>query len=145
MAQPETSAGFLRPWAGPFIAVPWILGLIFLTYSAISNHAVATRQQTATGIITAHEPQNHDRYGFEFALDGHKYTGWGRPEKEKVAIGDGVTIYYDPRNPSKNALKSFDSLSLEDFGPIPALLLGIGALAWVVKTAKRLKSSQPPG
>jgi hypothetical protein len=155
MGQRESSAGVFGQridpscenprWLNLLIAVPWFIGLVFLTYSAISNHLVAKRQQNATGMITAHEPQNHDRYGFEFALNGHKYTGWGRPEKEKLEMGEVVTIYYDPRNPSKNALKSFEALSLEDFGPIPTLLLGIGALAWIVRTARRFRSSQTPG
>ena len=143
----ESSAGRLgqriKPsWENPswwnlLICVPWFIGLVFLIYSTISNHIVAKRQQTVTGIITAHEPQNHDRYGFEFALNGQKYSGWGGAEKEKLEMGEAVTIWYDPRNPSKNALKSFETLSLEDFGPIPTLLLGIGGLAWIVRTAKK--------
>ena len=87
MGQRESSGGFLGhridpAWENPawwnlLIAVPWFIGLVFLTYSAISNHIVAKRQQTVTGIITAHEPQNHDRYGFEFALNGQKYSQIG--------------------------------------------------------------------
>lgn len=154
MGQPDTSAGFggrrIDPswdnptWWNPLVVVPWLLGLAFLTYSAISHHIVADRQRTTQGIVTAHETANHDQYRFAFSVDGQKYDGLGRAGKEKLEIGERVVIYYDPRNPSKNALKSFETLSLEDFGPIPALLLGIGVVAWMINNARRRRSSLSP-
>lgn len=143
----DSSAGFFGrridpTWKNPtrwnlLVVVPWLLGLVSLTYSAVSHHIVAERQQTAQGIVTAHETANHDQYRFAFTVGGQKYDGLGRTDREKLEIGEKVVVYYDPRNPSKNALKSFETLSLEDFGPIPTLLLGIGTVAWIIKSARR--------
>jgi Protein of unknown function (DUF3592) len=152
MERPNGSAGYFRridsTWESPtwwnlFVVVPWLLMLAFLTYSAISHHIVAKRQQTSQAIITAHEKSNHDQYRFAFSVDGQKYDGLGRTDKEELEIGEKVVVYYDPHNPSKNALKSFETLSLEDFGPIPTLLLGIGAITWMIKAARRRKSQTP--
>jgi hypothetical protein len=41
---------------------------------------VATRQQTASGTITAHEPGNHSRYGYTFIVEGRSYYGWQIPQ-----------------------------------------------------------------
>lgn len=47
-----------------------------------NESVVAAREQTANGVIVSHEPQNHNRYGYKFQVDGGDYTGWETPFKE---------------------------------------------------------------
>jgi hypothetical protein len=61
----------------------------------------------------------------------------------KLEIGQQVVVYYDPLNPSKNALTEFRELGMENLGPLPLVLFGLGAAAWYIKTRRRkLKVAQ---
>jgi len=55
----------------------------------------------------------------------------------RLEIGQQVVVYYDPLNPSKNALTEFRELGMENLGPLPLVLFGIGAVAWYIKTSRR--------
>jgi len=93
---------------------------------------VAKRERTVLGTITAHQPANHNRYGYTFSLNGQSYSGWETPRKEEPLIGQLVTVYYDPADPTQNALTDFAELKIESLGPLPVLLLGIGGLVFFV-------------
>lgn len=132
----------LRSWANPswwnfLVVLPWAIGLVWLISSGISEQGIAKRQRTTQGLITAHEPANHNRYGYSFSVNGKSYSGWESPRSETLEIGQKVTVYYDPRDPSANALTDFGDLSLETFGPIPTLLFGIGAVAFFILYSRR--------
>jgi hypothetical protein len=122
------------------MTVPWIIGILFLVYWWKADREVAVREQTAQGIIVSHEPANHNRYGYTFSVNGKTFNGWETPRKNEPQIGDRVIVYYDPLDPNKNALTDFDDLSLEILGPVPMLLLGIGAVAsyiWIRRRRNR--------
>jgi len=121
------------------VTLPWCVGFVLFVYSGISDRMIAMRQRTAQGLITAHEPANHNRYGFVFSVDGKSYTGWESPRKDRLEIGKQVVVYYDPSNPAKNALTDFSELGMEEFGPIPTLLFGIGAVALYIFWTRRRK------
>ena len=121
-----------------------VLGVVVLTYMGVSNFIVARRQQTATGVVTAHEPANHDRYGFMFTLAGRKYFGWGSTDSKKLEIGQTVCVYYDPQDPSNNSLKAFGILGLEYSGPLPPLLLAIVAAIGVIKSLRNRRVKPSP-
>ena len=89
---------------------------------------IAGRQQTTSGIVTTHEPANHNRYGYKFEVDGKVYTGWQSPKDDELAIGKQVIVFYDPQSPSRNSLIDFHDLSTSSLGPVPMLLFGIGSL-----------------
>ena len=131
-----------RRWANPswwnlLVVLPWALGAVLFVYEWKVDREVATRQQTTQGVITTHEPANHNRYGYVFSVDGKAFNGWESPKKEELEIGKQVVVYYDPRNPSKNALTDFRELGIESIGPVPMLLFGIGAVALLIKAQRR--------
>jgi hypothetical protein len=70
-----------------------------ITYSAVSHHIVSEGQQTAPGILIAHETASHDQYRFAFTVGGQKYDELGTTDKEKLEIGKKVLVYYNPRSP----------------------------------------------
>jgi Protein of unknown function (DUF3592) len=131
-----------RRWANPswwnlLVVLPWALGAVLFAYEWRVDREIARRQQTTRGVITTHEPANHNRYGYVFSVDGKTLNGWESPKKEEPEIGKQVVVYYDPKNPSKNALTDFRELGIESIGPVPMLLFGIGAVAWFIKAQRR--------
>jgi hypothetical protein len=126
-------------WWNFLVTLPWCIGFVLLVYSGISDRIIATRQRTALGLITAHEPANHNRYGYVFGVEGKSYTGWESPRKDELKIGKQVVVYYDPHDPAKNALTEFGELGIEKFGPIPTLMFGIGAVALYIFWTRRKK------
>ena len=129
------------------MVLPWSIGLIFSVYSGLTDRAIATRQRTTGGAVTAHEPANHNRYGYFFSVNGKSYVGWESPRKNEFEIGQHVLVFYDPNDPTKNALTDFGDLSLEKFGPIPLLTIGIGTVALVIfwQRRKNLAVAKPAG
>jgi hypothetical protein len=106
-----------------FLPTPWILGALFFMVSAHKYKEVSSREQTTTGTIILHEPENHNRYGYRFQVDGRAYTGWETPLKVEPKIGQSVTVHYDPLNPAQNALTDFSARSDRASGPAVAILL----------------------
>lgn len=106
------------------ICVPWILGVVLSLNSSRTHDKIAARQQTTAGRITAHEPSNHDRYGYAFSVGGKDYSGWEIPQRSALQIGQTVTVYYDSTDPSTSALTAFGKQSADDTGPVPLLMLG---------------------
>jgi uncharacterized protein DUF3592 len=118
-------------WAYAIMA-PWALGAVFGVYSSGHFYQVAGRQRTAEGEIVAHEPANHNRYGYTFSVGGIRYRGWESPRGQGWTLGQRVQVYYDPADPDTSALTDFGLLSWEAFGPVPMTSLGVvGALAVV--------------
>lgn len=98
-----------------------IFGVLFLV-QAHTARQVASREQTANGVIDAHESRNHDRYGYKFRVGQREYRGWEIPQKAEPSMGQSVTVYYDPLDPAKNALIDFAAAGDRLFG------FGIGLL-----------------
>lgn len=78
-----------------------------------------------------------NRYGYSFSVDGKSYSGWESPRTEELRIGQQVTVFYDPLEPTKNAITDFADLETESLGPVPTLLFGIGALAFFIRHRRR--------
>ena len=116
-------------WWMMLIAFPWMIGVLFLAGSCIRDRTIASRERTVRGTITVHQPSNHDRYGYSFAVRGRNYSGWEIPREKSYEIGQEVTVFYDREDPDTNALTEFAELGEETAGPVPLLLVGIGALA----------------
>src|SRR5689334_21273141 len=96
-------------WRG-FIVLPWVIGACFMVFESLHARDVASRQQKTIGEITAHDPANHSRYGYAFAVQGRLYSGWQVPEgRGDWKIGQQVVVYYDAADPSTNALRDFGS------------------------------------
>ena len=114
------------------IALPWVIFIAYFANQWRLDRATAGRQQTTYGTITAHEPANHDRYGFTFSVGGRTYRGWEIPKKKEYNIGEQVVVYYDPIDPSRSALTDFNETSLSLSGFIVCLVLATGALVFIV-------------
>lgn len=115
-------------WFDLFIVSPWVIGVIFLVYGAAGDRTIAKRQRAAYAMITAHEPNNHDRYGYKFFANGQPYDGWDSPARP-LELGQQVLVYYDPIDPAKNALTEFGRRADQERGPVPTILLGIIGVA----------------
>jgi hypothetical protein len=127
-----------RPsWWNLLVVLPWAVALIFLIQESKTDRQIAGRQQMTSGIVTAHEPSNHDRYGYRFEVHGKPYGGWQIPGNSELALGQQVTIFYDPHNPNRNSLTDFHDLSTSSLGPVPMLLFGISAVAAFVIYRRR--------
>jgi len=119
------------------VVLPWIIGTVLFVYEWNVDRGIATREQTTQGVITAHEPANYNRFGYVFSVNGKTFTGWESPGKDGLDIGKQVLVYYDPLNPSKNALTEFGDLGMNSLGPVPRMLFGIGAVASYIKARRR--------
>ena len=134
------------PWTNPswsslLIAMPWLIGSIALFWGSIMNHHLALREMTTAGVITGHEPANHNRYVYTFSIDGKSYTGRQIPDKHELAIGQQVRVYYNPLDPAKNSLIDFDEVALGNLGPASfAFWLSVAAIVFIV--VQRRKSQR---
>ena len=131
-----------RKWENPswwslLVVLPWTAGAILFIYQWDVERGIATREQTTQGVITAHEPANHDRFGYVFTVDGKIFTGWETPGKNALEIGLSVLVYYDPLDPNKNALTKFEDKARSSLGPVPTMLFGIGFVIWYITSQRR--------
>ena len=124
-------------WWNLLVALPWALGLGLAVHDWATDREVAERERTVLGKITAHEPANHDRYGYIFSLNGRSYNGWESPGREGLHVGQLVTVYYDPTDPTTSALTDFAELKIKSMGPVPLEILGIGAVAFFIRHRRR--------
>jgi hypothetical protein len=136
------SRGARRWWWNLFVLTPWVLGAMLLISDWWGDRSIAERQQTAPGTIVAHEPNNHDRYGYSFIIAGKSHAGWHVPTgNEQPTIGQSVTVYYDPRDPDTNALVDFGERARRSLGPVPFLIGGSGLIALVILIRRRSTAS----
>jgi hypothetical protein len=105
------------------------------------DRGIADREETAIGIVTVHEPANHNRYGYNFPVAGKSYNGWESPKSE-LQIGQQVRVYYDPHDPTVNALTDYSELQFDALGPVPLLLAGIGTVAVYIVLTRRSKAKE---
>lgn len=139
----RSSRTWNRPsWWSLLAVLPWVLGLALLIQESRTESQIAGRQQVASGIVTAHEPANHNRCGYKFSVNGKTYTGWQSPGSDELAIGKQVIVFYDPQNPSRSALTDFHKLSISSLGPVPVLSFGIGSVAvFILYCRRRIKTT----
>jgi hypothetical protein len=52
------------------LAFPWAILVALAVYSTHHFHEVAGRQLVTQGQVVAHEPWNHNRFGYTFSVDG---------------------------------------------------------------------------
>ena len=143
----------LRSWHRPLwrmliITVPLIIGVTFFTYGWYADRVVARREQTTSGTIVAHEPANHDRYGYTFSVNNQTYSGWQLPyDGDQFAIGQVVTVHYDPLNPNNSALVDYHELSYRALAPVPfmvAVILFLALFMFERRRALRRSTNSTP-
>ena len=113
-------------------ALPLVLFSALQLQQCFKYQRIAKRQTTAFGTVNAHEPANHNRYGYIFVVGEKQYSGWGHPAGEPT-MGQPVAVYYDPQDPSENALNTYDDacaeLALPIAFPIAILLVMVVFIA----------------
>jgi hypothetical protein len=124
-------------WWNLLIALPWAIGLVIFVFGWNKDRDVASRERSVDGVVTAHDPANHNRYTYTFVVQGKSYTGQDIPRHADPVLGRPVLVYYDPLSPEKNALTDFDELSGSALGPALFATIGIGTLAAVIVVRRR--------
>jgi hypothetical protein len=81
--------------------------------------AIAAREGTAQGIITARQTARFDEYYvYVFSVNGQWFTGRDSSPRNGLEIAAQVLVYYDSQNPKTNALTDFAELSRNPFTSI---------------------------
>lgn len=62
---------------------------------------IASRQQTTQGLITTHEPSNHNQYSYVFTVNGKNFTGWESPRSEELDVGKRVVVTTAPKTQTR--------------------------------------------
>jgi hypothetical protein len=98
----RTSHAWNRPsWWNLLVVLPWAIGLVLMINEWRTDGQIAARQRTTSGVITAHDPANHNQYGYKFEVEGKSYTGWEGPKDRELAIGETVLCITTPRNQTR--------------------------------------------
>jgi hypothetical protein len=139
-----------RTWGNPswwnlLIMLPWVLGVGFMVYGFRVDQIKAAREQTTRGQIISHDPPNHDRYGYQFVVNGKVHSGWAIPETSEYKIGQQVLVYYDPLDPDKSALGDFAASGYRIIGPAAFCLCGIcGVSLFIFLRRRSIRSARVP-
>ena len=125
-----------KSWNALFMAAPFAFGLVFVSLNAHRYHAIAERQQSTTGVVTAYEPSNHNQCTYTFEIRGTRYSGkWSSPTST-AQVGQTVQVYFDRSDPATNSLEDFESASRNQRGMQSFLILGICAVIGFIVYAK---------
>lgn len=137
-----------RTWGKPswwnlLAALPWALFVIFSLYGFRADQITAAREKTTSGQIVFHDPPNHDRFGYQFGVNGRMYTGWAIPSTRDYKIGQQVLVYYDPLDPNKSQLGDFTENEYRILGPLSFCILGIcGVALYILMRRREIHSSR---
>jgi hypothetical protein len=88
----------------------FLAAAIFFSLHAVYTARVGAREQQITATVYAPGQWNHGPvYKYRFVLlDEMDFNGEsGTPGDARLAIGQPVTVYYDPSRPRTNSLTSF--------------------------------------
>jgi hypothetical protein len=109
----------------------WIATLVTLIAIVTSQVASGPRPTASIqGVVISKEPTNHALVNAEFVVNEVRYVavdsfiGPPNPEFDAVNVGDAVTVFYDPADPTRARLHEPEPLStgLVFFG-VTAMLL----------------------
>jgi hypothetical protein len=118
------------------VAAPFAFGLVFVSFNAHRYHAIAERQQTALGSVTAYDPSNHNPCTYTFEVRGNQYSGkWSSPT-ETAHVGQRVQVYFEGSDPATNALEDFESAGRRQRGMQSFLTLGICGVIGLILYSK---------
>lgn len=111
--------GRWRSWWSLTMTFPLVFGLVIGLWSSWRDSAIGTRQESTTGKITAHEPENHDSYRYTFTAQGRQFSGLSMSPNARETVGEPAQIYFDSRDPTTNSLEDFSSRSQRDRRLVP--------------------------
>jgi hypothetical protein len=133
---------FDRSWSNPswwnlLVALPWVVLVLFDLYGFRTDQITAAREQTTSGQIISHDAPNHNRFGYQFGVNGKVYTGWASPSADEYQIGQKVLVYYDSLDPHKSALDDFAETGDRIVGPVSFCLFGISGVSLYIFLRRR--------
>jgi hypothetical protein len=87
--------------------IGWRAGHFIFDSSEVSS--LVTRGNPVYGMVTTKDRENHGTIGYIYTINGHQYSGTGHdgsgnPDFDEIAVGQQVTVIYDPENPEKSFL-----------------------------------------
>ena len=133
-----------QSWWALLITLPWVIGLLLLVSDGRNKADIASREATAIGTITEHNPSNHNECRYRFTVRGRLFEGGSSCRTENVVLGSTTTVYFDAANPTINSLEEYDESGRNSLGPCGLIIAGIlsfvGAIAyqkWVLKMRQK--------
>jgi hypothetical protein len=129
-------------WWSLIITPPLLIAMAFSVSSVRRDSGVASRQNTAEGIVTAYEPSNHNHCRYSFRFDGRTFEGIDSSPTNTATVGQHVTVFFDPNRPETNSLEDFESAKGREVGMIPFCGIGIGAVVGFVLYSKSRHSKR---
>jgi hypothetical protein len=128
----------------------WLAGMLlgtagyasWLGYSSWTDSRLALRERNAIGtILDVHTFGKGSANHYRFSVDGRVYEGWDGAYP--LTVGERVTVYLDPGDPSTNSLTDYRTESRRNSSSMRILIyLSIG-LALALGIA--MKSLPPSG
>lgn len=112
--------------------------MILLVHRWRIDQAIAQREHRTSGTIVSLEPQGRDRVGYSFSAEGRSYIGRYTPLGDDApAVGQHVTVYYDPTDPDTNGIADFGDRDADALGEVPLMIVGIGLVASFIYLRRR--------
>jgi len=125
-----------KSWNALFIAVPFAFGLVFVLTTSTRDHAIAARQGSTLGFVTAYEPSSHNQCSYSFELEGKQYRGESSSPTTTAAVGQQVRVYFDRDDPATSSLEDFEAASRRQRRILPFLIIGIAAVIGFILYSK---------
>jgi hypothetical protein len=74
----EKISGRKIKWGGfiVFALAAYLLPIVGFASKYVGDRKTWRNEATTSGIVVAHDPPNHDRYQFEYAISGQRYSSW---------------------------------------------------------------------
>jgi hypothetical protein len=89
------------------MAVPFLFGLLWTWPSGFEDLRISGREQSASGVVTAYEPNHHDSCRYQFFAGGRGWDGIDSCPVHPGVVESTVIVYFDPRNPARSELEEF--------------------------------------
>jgi len=136
MKRPSFESWANPTWGNLLITLPWGIGILAAVLGWNADHAIAKRERTTIGAITAHKASRRDRYLYSFSVNGEKHEGSSGAD-DRHNVGDQVPVFYDPIDPNKSDLRDYKDSALRNFAFVPFALTGIAGITWYIWFARR--------
>lgn len=128
-------------WWNLLVGLPVACALAFFLCSAISDWDTARREEKVPGTIIAHDPPHRSGYFYAFSVGGKRFEASSTPSRGKYTLGEAVTVYFDPLDPTRNSLIGFRDSAKGSF--ILAAWLSFFPIAlWVAILALRRRAKR---
>jgi hypothetical protein len=133
-----------RSWQPLVLTFPLIFGLLNVIPVARLDEAVAHREESSVGTVTAYTPSDHNQCNYDFAVHGKLYSGRSSALTSTVTVGDKVKVYYDSSDPQTNNLREYAEAgrSTRGFAKMLIVLL-LAILGFVACTRSFFRPGKP--